>query len=75
MKKEMLKDLIASLAPGATICISYEDFSEAFPPGIPDQNAMREASLFAFNVNCDVKNEGESSEVCFTKKTSSPPRV
>ena len=58
------------LKPREIFVIRHDDFDIIFPPGIPDQKAMRIAGEFAHACDCEVKNIEKKREVSFTKKTT-----
>jgi hypothetical protein len=65
MKLNELKDKLYDLSPKARLCLNEKDFSETFPPGRTDYDAMIRAAKFAHENGCEVK---ANKQICFVKK-------
>ena len=65
MKLNELGDELFNLSPKARLCLTDKDFSEMFPPGRPNYDAMIRATKFAHENGCDVR---ANKQICFVKK-------
>ena len=66
--REHLGKMLEALAPGETFILTYEIFDDLFPPGYPDQNAMKGLSLFVETYRCGVDNRPAQRIIVLTQQ-------
>ena len=65
-----LKATLHNLPAGQAVHVSYDLFSELFPPGEPDSEARQRALQLAMANDCFIENRTQKHEILFVKKQS-----
>ena len=70
MTRHELEAALHNLSAGQAVHVSYDLFSELFPPGEPDGEARQRALRLAMANDCYIENRTQKQEILFVKKQS-----